>query len=235
MKKTIVLSLVLIFALMSALTVVAQSKRNYVLETRNISDFDELDVNGGFTVHLMASSDPFLEIEAHKDDVENVKVRVSNGRLYVSQKNKVKKVKPITLHIGIQQLDEIILYGGINLSSDIPLKSETLDLEVAGGINIDLEVNTNYLNVEAEGGVNLAICGITEKADIELIGAGNLNAFCLAVDEMDLDIEGAGKANINVINDLEISAEGVATVRYKGNPEVEKDVQGVVSVRRVDD
>ena len=200
MKKTIVLSLVLIIALMSALTVAAQSKRNYVLETRDISDFDELDINGGFTVHLMASEDPFLEIEAHKDDVENVKVNVRSGRLYVSQKNKVKKVKPITLHIGIQELDKIILHGGINLSSDIPLKSETLDIDVAGGINVDVEVNTSYLNVEAEGGVNLAICGVTEKADVELIGAGNLNAFCLAVDEMDLDIEGAGKATVNVIN-----------------------------------
>ncbi len=235
MKKTIVLFIVLIVASISVSTVEAQSKRNYVLETRNISGFDELDINGGFTVHLMACEDPFLEIEAHKDDVENVKVSVRSGRLYVSQKNKVKKIKPITLHIGIQQLDKIILQGGINLSSDIPLKSETLDIDVSGGINIDIEVNTSYLNVEAEGGVNLAICGVTEKADVELIGAGNLNAFCLAVDEMDLDIEGAGKANVNVINNLEVSAEGVATVRYKGNPEVEKDVEGIVSVRRVDD
>jgi len=114
------------------------------------------------------------------------------------------------------------------------MKSETLDVDVAGGINIDLEVNTDYLNIEAEGGVNIAICGVTDKADIELIGAGNLNAFCLATDEMDLHIEGAGKANVNVINNLEISAEGVATVRYKGNPEVEKDLQGIASVRQVD-
>ncbi len=234
MKKTIVLSLVLIFALMSALTVAAQTKRNYVLETRNVDNFDEIDINGGFTVHLMACEDPFLEIEAHKDDVDNVKVSVRSGRLYVSQRNKVKKIKPITLHIGVQELDKIILQGGINLTSDIPLESRNLDLDVAGGINIDLEVNTNYLNIEAEGGVNIAICGVTDKADVELIGAGNLNAFCLAVDEMDLDIEGAGKANVNVINNLEISAEGVATVRYKGNPEVEKDVQGIASVRRVD-
>lgn len=234
MKKTIVLSLVLMLISIFAFTLAAQSKRNYVLETRDISNFDELDVNGGFTVHLMACEDPFLEIEAHEKDVENVKVRVRNGRLYVSQKNKVKKIKPITLHIGIQQLDKIVLQGGINLSSDIPLKTETLDMEVAGGINIDLEVNTDYLNIEAEGGVNLAICGVTDKANIELIGAGNLNAFCLAANKMDLDIEGAGKANVNVINNLEISAEGVVTVRYKGNPEVEKDIDGIASVRRVD-
>jgi len=219
MKKTIVLSLVLMLTSIFALTLAAQSK---------------LDVNGGFAVHLMACEDPFIEIEAHKNDVKNVKVSVRNGRLYVSQKNKVKKIKPITLHIGVQQLDKITLQGGINLSSDIPLKAETLDVEVAGGINIDLEVNTDYLNIEAEGGVNIAICGVTDKADVELIGAGNLNAFCLAVDEMDLDIEGAGKANVNVVDNLEISAEGVATVRYKGNPEVEKDIEGIASVRRVD-
>jgi len=219
---------------MSVFTAEAQSKRNYVLETRDIGNFDELNIEGGFTVHLMTSEDPFLEIEAHKKDVENVKVKVRSGRLYISQKNKVKKIKPITLHIGIQQLDKIILEGGINLFSDIPLKSETLDVEVAGGINLDLEVNTDYLNIEAEGGVNIAICGVTDKANIELIGAGNLNAFCLAADEMDLEIEGAGKANVNVIDNLEISAEGVATVRYKGNPEVEKDIEGIASVRRVD-
>jgi len=199
MRKTIVLSLVLMFTSISVINVEAQSKRNYVLETRDISNFS-----------------------------------VRSGRLYVSQKSKVKKIKPITLHIGIQELDKIILEGGINLLSDIPLKAETLDVEVAGGINVDLEVNTNYLNIEAEGGVNIALCGVTEKADIELIGAGNLNAFCLAADEMDLDIEGAGKANVNVINNLEISAEGVATIKYKGNPEVEKDLQGIASVRRVD-
>ena len=235
MKKTIVLFVGLIFASISVSTVEAQSKRNYVLETRDISNFDELNIDGGFTVHLMSSEEPFLEIEAHKNDVDYIKVSVKNGRLYISQKNKVKKIKPITLHIGFQELDKINLQGGINLSSDVPLKSETLDLEVAGGINIDLEINTSYLNIEAEGGVNLAICGIAEKADVELIGAGNLNAFCLATNEMDLKIEGAGKANVNVVDNLEISAEGVATVRYKGNPDVKKDVQGIVSVRRVED
>jgi len=80
------------------LTVEAQSKRNYVLETRDIGNFDELNIEGGFTVHLMACEDPFIEIEAHKKDVENVKVSVRSGRLYVSQRNKVKKIKPITLH-----------------------------------------------------------------------------------------------------------------------------------------
>jgi len=219
---------------MSVFTAEAQLKRNYVLETRDISDFDELDVDGGFTIHLMACEDPFLEIEAHEKDVKNIKVSLRSGRLYISQKNKVKKIKPITLHIGIQELDKITLHGGINLSSDIPLKAETLDVDVVGGINLDLEVNTNYLNIEAEGGVNIAICGVTDKADIELIGAGSLNAFCLAADEMDLEIEGAGKANVNVINNLEISAEGVATVEYKGNPDVKKDLQGIASVRRVD-
>lgn len=235
MKKTIVLFIVLILTSISISTIEAQSKRNYVLETHDISNFDELDISGGFTVHLMPSEEPFLEIEAHKNDVDYVKVSVKNGRLYISQKNKVKKIKPITLHIGIQELDKINLEGGINLHSDIPLKSETLDLEVSGGINIDLEVNVNYLNVEAEGGVNLAICGKAEKADIELIGAGNLNAFCLSTSEMDLDIEGAAKASVNVINNLEVSAEGVVTVRYKGNPEVKKNVDGISSVWRVEE
>ncbi len=235
MSKFIFLPIVLLTVLMLSLNVEAQTKRNYVLEQRNISAFTKLDIDGGFTVHLMQTEAPFLEIEAHERNIDEVETSVKNGRLYISHKKKMKKVKPMTLHIGFQDLEKIDLNGGISLASDAPLVAENLDLYMSDGINIDLEVNAEYLDIEAEGGINIVLCGKAQKADIELIGAGNLSAFCLVADDMDLALEGAGKASVHIIDNLDVYAEGVATVRYKGNPNVRQEADGIVSIRRVDE
>jgi len=53
MRQFILLLSVLLIIPMLSSTVEAQSKRNYVLEQHDISAFTELDIDGGFTVHLM--------------------------------------------------------------------------------------------------------------------------------------------------------------------------------------
>jgi len=236
MKRFIIFLAFLMTASMWTSNAEAQSrKRDYVLEKRDISDFTKLDVLGGFAVHLMQSDVPFLEIEAPDHVIDEIKTEVKNGRLYISHKHKHKRLKKITLHIGFQTLEKINLEGGISLSSDMPIQTKTLDLDLVGGINLDLEVKTEDVYVNAEGGVTILLCGKTQRADFSMIGAGNLSAFCLAADEMELDIEGAGKANVHVMEDLDISVEGVGTVKYKGYPKVRKSIDGIATVRHVED
>jgi len=226
MKKIIILLTVLMTASILIPTTEAQSrKRNYVLEKRDISDFTKLDISGGFAVHLMQTDEPSLEIEAPDHVVDDIKTSVKNGRLYISHKHKLKRLKTITLHIGFQKLEKIKLEGGISLSSDAPIQTETLDLEV----------NTEDVYVTAEGGMTMLLCGKTTRADFHLEGAGNLSAFCLVANEMKLEIEGAGKANVHVMNDLEVEIDGVGTVKYKGYPRVKKHIDGIASIRHVED
>jgi len=236
MKKIIILLTVLMTASILIPTTEAQSrKRNYVLEKRDISDFTKLDISGGFAVHLMQTDEPSLEIEAPDHVVDDIKTSVKNGRLYISHKHKLKRLKTITLHIGFQKLEKIKLEGGISLSSDAPIQTEVLDLDLVGGINLDLEVNTEDVYVTAEGGMTMLLCGKTTRADFHLEGAGNLSAFCLVANEMKLEIEGAGKANVHVMNDLEVEIDGVGTVKYKGYPRVKKHIDGIASIRHVED
>jgi hypothetical protein len=50
-------------------------------------------------------------------------------------------------------------------------------------------------------------------------GAGNYNGFELKSEKAKVDMSGVGNVRVYVTKELNASASGVGSVRYKGNPE----------------
>ena len=73
-----------------------------------------------------------------------------------------------------------------------------------------------------------------EFLDIYITGTGDVNAFELEVDDCRVNISGAGKCELNVINSLDIQISGVGNIFYTGHPSVTSDISGVGNVTAVD-
>ncbi len=209
-------------------------KDNIALEKRDISTFTELDVAGAFTVHLMETESPFLEIEAQKHVMDDIETKVRNGRLYITLKHGIKRVKAITIHLGFQDLSEIDISGAVSLKSDAAIRTDRMDIDISGAARLELELIATNAEVDVAGAGSVFLCGQVEYADFQLEGAGKLIATDMVAKAMKLDVSGAGKAKVHVIHELDVNVAGVAVVKYLGNPEVRRNISGMASIRQVE-
>ena len=82
--------------------------------------------------------------------------------------------------------------------------------------------------------VNLLLPGKTQRLVIDCNGAGQINAQNLLAKEVDIQLKGAGEANINVKDKLNAAIFGVGEIKYYGEPErVRKNISGIGEIKRI--
>jgi hypothetical protein len=87
--------------------------------------------------------------------------------------------------------------------------------------------------MEVSGGTSVELAGKVSKAELQLNGAGNLNAEKFECDTVLVDITGAGHAEVFATNVLRARISGVGAIEYKGNPSnVERIITGVGVIER---
>jgi len=114
------------------------------------------------------------------------------------------------------------------------------------GFKPDYTVNTSE-EIRAEITIpSVSFAGITGAADFEfsgeqqdaldiyITGAGNVEAFDMAVKDCNIRISGTGNCEVNVITSLDIVVSGVGNIWYMGTPTVTTDISGVGEVTPVD-
>jgi hypothetical protein len=69
---------------------------------------------------------------------------------------------------------------------------------------------------------------------MDLSGASDIFAYDLVSESYDLEISGAGNAQINVSKRIHAEISGAGSVKYKGSPtEVDQSVSGAGSIKKV--
>jgi hypothetical protein len=133
----------------------------------------------------------------------------------------------LILYITFTELEEIDLEGGMCLETVGYVNLKDFYLHVAGGADIEMNLKANNVRVVGEGGVKIELDGIADNLSATISGAGYLNANDLKTKRTDCRIEGACAASVYATDYLNASISGVGKIRYKGNPEVIKKVEGL--------
>jgi hypothetical protein len=74
--------------------------------------------------------------------------------------------------------------------------------------------------------------GESQYLNGKLSGASQINAFDLTVEASELSLSGASIAKVWVTKSLNVDASGASSVRYKGNPEIRKQLSGASTLRQ---
>lgn len=98
----------------------------------------------------------------------------------------------------------------------------TTSEEVSANITV-AEINRTAII----GAGNFVLSGAQQnKLDIDITGAGNVEAYNLAVDTCNIVITGVGNSKVRVNNLLNVTITGVGNVYYKGNPTIISTITG---------
>lgn len=132
----------------------------------------------------------------------------------------------ISLGAGLQDLRVI---GAITLDFD---RGETEDFTIMfdGQILGDIKCKAKNLVVSTAGENDLTFVGSADKLSIEDYGKNKINMEDFKVKESEVNSSGESAITLNVDKKLDVHADDKASVQYKGEAKVEKDLSGDAKV-----
>lgn len=197
--------------------------------------FDKIKVSGKMKLFLNQDSSYHLKIEADSNVMEAVKFKVSGTELSLELKDEQYcGTDSISIYAGIGELKDLQLEGSVVTESEGPIHVNDLNVGLKGANVLKLNLNAGKLITTTEGVSQLNLTGQAGAHELKSKGTLKLEAFDFVSGIYNLNIDGIGNANINVLNELKVNTNGTSTIRYKGNPKkVDEKKQGATTLEKV--
>ena len=205
-----------------------------VIEKRSTGDFDGLSIAGNFEVILEKSDQPNVEINTDENLLDFIDTEVRAGILSVTQEKKLISKSKIRIIINYQELNEIRAMGAALIKNEDYLIAEDLEIVLEGAGAADLKIISDKLKVELSGAGVISLAGEVREQELNLMGAGKLEAFDLDSEECDVSVGGLGGAEIYVTGKLNAIIEGVGSIKYDGQPQdINTEIKGLGRIKPV--
>ena len=192
-------------------------------ETRKLTVFSSLEVNGNVIVFLVKAQEPAAELYLTHVGPNEVELLVTDKKLQIKCPASFNKEKKVQIKLFYTGLDDISISNSANLSADGAIKTDSLRLSLKTGSEayLDLEVDKLQANV-SERSV-LSVKGNSRFQQIHVSLGATFSGFDLLGDKAQVKCTSGGKAKLTISSDLNCSASGNGYITYKGNPpKVEK-------------
>ncbi len=210
---------------------------NVVKQSRDISGFTKLDVEGSVTVLLRSGNDFKVEVETDDNIVPYVETRKEGESLVISLKENTSFHNAVGINVLIQvpSLKEIDLSGsGAVEGTGQFYDPDKLKLSATGSGNITMNIKSPEVGVDIAGSGTIRLGGETRDLDIDIGGSGDYLGEGLKSENAKVSIGGSGTAKVFASISLKASIAGSGGVYYKGNPNVTKDIAGSGEVKSLE-
>jgi hypothetical protein len=203
-------------------------------ENRKVNEFSKIDISGGYKVILKQDSSMSVKISADDNLLKYIKTVASNGRLRIFNKRNFCSEGPMTVYIGVRNLDVIKASGAVEVESDGKITTKDLHLHLSGATKVTMDLTAGHVRTEGSGDTELHLKGQATSHDVDLSGSGKVYALDFVVGSYNIETSGVGESEINVVNALSIHSSGASTVKYRGNPPtITNDKSGASSAEKV--
>lgn len=216
-------------------------------ETRTLSAFTRIQVNGDFKVLVDTGSSSVAIVKADENLQDLIVTHVSGDKLVIETRNgdclnsshpiEISVVTPSVNNIELNGSGNVYCYGlntdelvlrlsgsGEMKCTQIKASSAMLDLEGSG--NIDCAADVDNLSSQIEGSGEIRIIGSALNSELKVIGSGHQRAGELNTDVCTAYISGSGIIDTDVNNSLDVTIIGSGIVNYFGNPVLTSYISG---------
>lgn len=207
---------------------------NQVTETRNVEPFREIEVGGAIKLVIRQDSSTSLRIVADDNIQDRIETRVSGGKLHIEMDGNFCETGPITIYASSRTLEGVDASGAVEVISDGVLSAERFMLDLSGSTKVNLQVNTGEMRTDASGSVELILKGQARSHEIDMSGAGEVEALDFVVGNYRINTSGSSDLRINVMNNLDVESSGASEISYRGNPrDITNHSSGASSLNKI--
>jgi len=192
-----------------------------------VKPFTKIYLEGTFKVILSQGSQPGLKIKTDEDNFKYIDVQSDSESLSLKITKKHFNFDELILYITFTELEKLEIDGGIRLETIGYVEFKDFYFHVSGGASVEMNMIAKKVKLIGEGGVKIEFDGIADELDAKISGAGYFDATDLKTKRTDCKIEGACAASVYATEWLDASISGVGKIKYKGNPQVVKKIEGI--------
>ncbi|HEX8331536.1 MAG TPA: head GIN domain-containing protein [Segetibacter sp.] len=209
---------------------------NLESETRVVNRATKIKVLGHVEV-ILDSGATSVRVEADENLLKYILTEVDDNWLEIRMKNNINYTtsNPMRVYVTTPTITHIKMAGSGKVVSERKFWSkESINFDIAGSGDIDIDVNTPKVDADIAGSGNLAISGETRNVDVSIAGSGNYNGLELKAENANIKIAGSGDAL--VFADVKMNAKimGSGNVKYRGNATIDKKILGSGSIKLVE-
>lgn len=207
-----------------------------ITETRQVSNFDRVELAGIGDVFIYQGDEESLEIEAEDNVMSHILTVVEDGTLKISFDRKaVVPTKTIRFNLTMRQIHGLETMGVSNIQAD-DIQTDELSLGISGTGNINIrDLQADSLRSTISGAGNLDVEGEVNEQTVRLTGAGNYDGEDLVSKKAEIVITGLGKVTAWVTESLDITISGTGGVDYYGSPQVSQQISGLGRLKHLGD
>jgi hypothetical protein len=224
---TVLLLLVAVLTV-TACSVINIGSGDLITETRQVSNFDRVALEGLGEVIVTQGGSESLTIETYDNIMEHVKAEVEDGTLKLSLKEDVNFIFPrrLIFSVGVDDLTGLTIAGSGKIESEL-IETEDLEVRVGGSGDVriaDLTGGEVKAKISGSGGIDLA--GEAAAQDITISGSGKYLAGDMCSESVKVSISGSGDATVCATETLDSNISGSGSVNYYGQPSISTSVSG---------
>jgi len=183
-----------------------------VMEKRNVGPFTSISTEGVFSIEVTCQKNVSVEVEGDDNILAVVTSEVSNNVLRLRSSKGYDSSEPVKFKISVPNLEGLSVSG-------------------AGRIDIK-DLKNDKFEIDSSGAPTISVAGNTKIIDIDSSGAAKIDTHNLHAARGVVDSKGVSRIDLDVTDQLDVKISGPSAVYYKGDPVVNKTINGPGKVER---
>jgi Putative auto-transporter adhesin, head GIN domain len=210
---------------------------NIKTETRPAGQFNSIDVSSAIDVYVKQDSVESVKVEA--DENLQAYIHVTNNgnvlRIHPEEGYNLHPSGHIKVYVSSPIFKTFWASGACNVYGENKINSsDILEFDLSGSCDAKMELNAPKVTADLSGACNIELKGETKEFKVGGSGSTGIKSMDLLAENVDVDISGAGDAEVYASVKLNVEVSGAGSVKYKGNAQVSQSVSGAGSVKKVE-
>lgn len=236
---------------LAAMTLNAAGKSDvkYVTTNYDVKGFTGIELSGVVEVQVSRSDRYSVKVEAPKEIIDYLIVRVHEGDLEIfvrnvpARLNRTLKDWSIKAMVSMPRLTSLEMSGatefdctdsfdlgggkfdlemsGASQARGLSFTNANADVEISGASKAELSGEFDRIEAEISGASVMTISGTARLLDMEVSGASKLKSVDLVAENVRAEVSGASKANVYVEGSLSAEVTGASSFNYRGSDRME--------------
>ena len=223
MMKKLVYTLIIVLAIggTGCVYISAGIRGNGIPEKRtfDVNNFENIVLRGRTQVKIVQGDTYKVETELDGNLYEFFEAFVFANTLYIGfeKGNSLQSFKVYKIYIQVPVLAHLS-QSGSGRTEITGFSGADMKITQSGAKDTIIDGMIRNLEMEVAGSGTILLSGKADVMTLRQSGVSSVNAFEFETENCFVDSSGKGYAEITVKNSLEVMADGLSKVRYKGSP-----------------
>lgn len=228
MKKTGLFVFLLLITSMVATSQQPGSIRDANAKTRQLDDFQSIDIGGGVDLVLTQGNETAVAVSASNAEYrDRIITKVDKGVLRIYYENNAGltigwRNRKLRAYVSVKQLNMLHASGGSDVIIKGKLQANQLKLRLSGGSDLLGELEVQELTVEQTGGSDAHLKGNVANIRIKISSGSDFGGYDLSADYAIIEASGGSDARLTIRKEIYAEASSGSDIDYKGSPSIRR-------------